>query len=445
MSSSTEQPTGTEGPLRYAPRGPRDDLKAARDPQATKGGALRGVDSDTDDILRDRPFPLRDIRSPLIPPLPSASVSDRRPFAVMREMGLLALVAVVAVACSFFALAIYPTIFPREADTRAVTPPPQVAVNEPPAPTRFDERAVPAPAAPAIVSPPAAPAAAVSPPAAAPAVVTQPAPGPFVRGVTDTEIRFGIAAAFSGSARELGRQMKLGIDAAFGLINDGRRNPRPAAAADRGRRWLRADPHRRRHEAASSRKTRSSASSAMWELRPRWPRSHTPSIRRRCSSGHSPARASCGAIRPTATSSTTAPATPRRRTPSCATSSRSRRIKPEKIAVFAQQDSYGDAGFAGVSKAMRALRGGEAGPILRLDYKRNTVDVEEAVATLRLHKIADQGGGHGADLSGGGEIHREDARPLSRDDLHQRLLRRQHRVGPGADASGAAVSRKESS
>ena len=63
-----------------------------------------------------------------------------------------------------------------------------------------------------------------------------------------------------------------------------------------------------------------------------------------------------------------------------------RRIKPEKIAVFAQQDSYGDAGFAGVAKAMRALRGGEAGPILRLGYKRNTVDVEEAVATLRLHK-----------------------------------------------------------
>ena len=49
MSSSTEQPTGTEGPLRYAPRGPRDDLKAARNPQATKGGALRGVESDADE------------------------------------------------------------------------------------------------------------------------------------------------------------------------------------------------------------------------------------------------------------------------------------------------------------------------------------------------------------------------------------------------------------
>jgi hypothetical protein len=45
-----------------------------------------------------------------------------------------------------------------------------------------------------------------------------------------------------------------------------------------------------------------------------------------------------------------------------------RRLKPEQIAVFAQQDSYGDAGFAGVTKAMRALRGGEGGFILRVGY-----------------------------------------------------------------------------
>src|SRR5262249_51842686 len=64
-----------------------------------------------------------------------------------------------------------------------------------------------------------------------------------------------------------------------------------------------------------------------------------------------------------------------------------RRIRPEQIAVFAQQDSYGDAGFAGVAKAIRALRGGEAGNILRLGYKRNTVDVDEAVAALRASKI----------------------------------------------------------
>src|SRR5262249_51625445 len=41
-----------------------------------------------------------------------------------------------------------------------------------------------------------------------------------------------------------------------------------------------------------------------------------------------------------------------------------RRLRPEQIAVFAQQDSYGDSGFDGVSRAMRALRGGDAGNIL---------------------------------------------------------------------------------
>jgi ABC-type branched-subunit amino acid transport system substrate-binding protein len=53
-----------------------------------------------------------------------------------------------------------------------------------------------------------------------------------------------------------------------------------------------------------------------------------------------------------------------------------RRLLPEQIAVFAQQDAYGDAGFAGVEKAIRSLRGGNETPILRLHYQRNTVDVD---------------------------------------------------------------------
>jgi ABC-type branched-subunit amino acid transport system substrate-binding protein len=60
-----------------------------------------------------------------------------------------------------------------------------------------------------------------------------------------------------------------------------------------------------------------------------------------------------------------------------------RRLKPEQIAVFAQQDSYGDAGFAGVAKAIRSLRGGDESTILRLNYQRNTVDVDEAVTQLQ--------------------------------------------------------------
>src|SRR5262249_1058602 len=43
---------------------------------------------------------------------------------------------------------------------------------------------------------------------------------PTIRGVTDNEIRLGISAAFTGSAKELGIQMKLGIQTTFNLIND---------------------------------------------------------------------------------------------------------------------------------------------------------------------------------------------------------------------------------
>src|SRR4029077_9675976 len=41
-----------------------------------------------------------------------------------------------------------------------------------------------------------------------------------IQGVTDTEIRFGIAAPFAGPAKEMGRQLKLGIDTAFNAAND---------------------------------------------------------------------------------------------------------------------------------------------------------------------------------------------------------------------------------
>ena len=62
-----------------------------------------------------------------------------------------------------------------------------------------------------------------------------------------------------------------------------------------------------------------------------------------------------------------------------------RRLQPKQIAVFTQQDSYGDSGFAGVAKAFRAL-GASDSAILRLNYKRNTVDVEDAVNQLKAQK-----------------------------------------------------------
>jgi len=62
-----------------------------------------------------------------------------------------------------------------------------------------------------------------------------------------------------------------------------------------------------------------------------------------------------------------------------------RGLQPQQIAVFAQKDAYGDSGFAGVSKAIRALGASDNG-ILRLDYRRNSLEVDEAVNQLRTIK-----------------------------------------------------------
>ena len=78
----------------------------------------------------------------------------------------------------------------------------------------------PAPAAPAPAAAlaPVTPAYAAAPPTAP--VIGLGNPAGAVRGVSDTEIRFGITAAFTGPVRERGRQMKLGIESAFNQIND---------------------------------------------------------------------------------------------------------------------------------------------------------------------------------------------------------------------------------
>jgi ABC-type branched-subunit amino acid transport system substrate-binding protein len=61
-----------------------------------------------------------------------------------------------------------------------------------------------------------------------------------------------------------------------------------------------------------------------------------------------------------------------------------KRIKPHDIAVFAQADAYGDAGFEGVARVMRRY-GRDQTKILRLAYQRNTSDVGEAVTELSKH------------------------------------------------------------
>ena len=55
-----------------------------------------------------------------------------------------------------------------------------------------------------------------------------------------------------------------------------------------------------------------------------------------------------------------------------------KKIRPAEIAVFAQQDSFGDAGFAGVATALRRY-GRAPDDILRVGFKRTTLELQEAV------------------------------------------------------------------
>jgi branched-chain amino acid transport system substrate-binding protein len=209
---------------------------------------------------------------------------------------------------------------------------------------------------------------------------------PTTQGVADTEIRLGISAPFTGSAKELGNQMKLGIETAFNLINDaGRVHGRQLrlVPADDGYEPTRtAETMKELYEkhlvsgfignvgtptavvglpyALDHRALFFGAFTGAGLLRRDPPDRYVFNYRA------SYAEETDAVVRYLV---------------------KIRGVRPEQIAVFAQQDAYGDSGFAGVAKAMRALRGGNEGAILRLDYKRNTVDVEDAVARLRANRI----------------------------------------------------------
>ncbi len=66
---------------------------------------------------------------------------------------------------------------------------------------------------------------------------------------------------------------------------------------------------------------------------------------------------------------------------------RVRRLHPSQIAVFTQDDAFGDAGFIGVEKALRAMNEDDGRLVLRLRYARNSIDVAGAIA--ELHKNHD--------------------------------------------------------
>jgi len=207
-------------------------------------------------------------------------------------------------------------------------------------------------------------------------------PAPTVRGVTDSEIRFGISAPFSGPAKELGQNMKLGIESAFNAANAN------GGVYGRKLRLVAADDG---YEPART----TAAMTQLYEKDQVFGligNVGTPTAvvalpyaldRKMLFFG---AFTGAGLLRsdPPDRYVFNYRASYAEETAAVVNYLvKIKRLAPEQIAVFAQQDAYGDAGFGGVEKAIRSLRGGNDSPILRLGYQRNTVDVDDAVAQLQ--------------------------------------------------------------
>src|SRR5882757_9537443 len=247
------------------------------------------------------------------------------------------------------------------------------------------ERAItrPAPSLPAVVAPSFSAAAATAVAATAP---TAPVPvDPAVRGVTDREIRFGMSANLSGAAKENGRQMRLGIDLAFNRVNDaGGVNGRmlKLIVADDGYEPARtAENMKQLYDKdqvfgfIGNTGTPNAAVSVPYALERRmlfFGAFTGASVVR-----HDPPDRYVFNYRPSYAEETDA---------AVRYLVKIRRIPPRQIAVFTQSDSFGDAGFAGVAKAFRAL-GMSDSTILRLNYARNTMELDDAINQLRLHKV----------------------------------------------------------
>ncbi|MGB8043440.1 MAG: ABC transporter substrate-binding protein, partial [Pseudolabrys sp.] len=242
------------------------------------------------------------------------------------------------------------------------------------------------------IQPPASLPPAVSAPAQQQATLAPVSPPPaqeprrvFARGVTDTEIKFGISAAFSGAAKELGQNMKLGIETAFNAAN--------ATGGVFGRRLklIAADDGYEPKRTAETMKQLYEKDQVFGVIGNVGTPTATVGLpfaleRKMLFFG---AFTGAGLLRsdPPDRYVFNYRASYAEETDAVVQYLvKVKRLKTNQIAVFAQQDAYGDSGFAGVAKAVRAL-GGDDTAILRLNYTRNTVDVDAAVDDLKKHRI----------------------------------------------------------
>ena len=204
-----------------------------------------------------------------------------------------------------------------------------------------------------------------------------------VRGVTETEIRLGMSAPFSGSARELGRGLELGIRTYLRYLND------QGGIAGREVRLIALDdgydPDR-----------------ALANMRELYERHQvfgvvcnvgTPTAEKTLPYAREKKLLFFGAF----TGADLLRKTPPDRyvfnyRPSLEEETAAslkhlfgaERVHPDQVAVFAQDDAFGDDVFQGVAKTLREYGRNPEG-ILRVGYIRNSIDVTGAVEEVLRH------------------------------------------------------------
>jgi ABC-type branched-subunit amino acid transport system substrate-binding protein len=216
--------------------------------------------------------------------------------------------------------------------------------------------------------------------------VERPATPPAVRGVSATEVVVGMASPFSGANRELGRDMKAGVEAAFAEVNGaggvhGRRLR--LVAVDDGYEPTRTGPAMKQllevervfavvgnvgtptaavaipicaqHEAVF---LGALSGSELLRRDPpdRWVFNFRPSY----------AEETAAAVRYLV---------------------EVRGIRADRVAVFAQEDGFGESGWEGVARQLGNRRV-DLSRVVRVGYRRNTADVADAVATVRRRAAA---------------------------------------------------------
>jgi branched-chain amino acid transport system substrate-binding protein len=206
------------------------------------------------------------------------------------------------------------------------------------------------------------------------------APAP-PRSAGATELVFGMASPFTGANRELGRAMRAGVEAAFGEVNaaggiHGRRLR--LVAVDDGYEPSRTGPAMKQlvekeqvFAVVGTVGTPTAAVSIPYCMEHKviflGALSGGDQLRRR------PPDRYVFNFRPSYSEETAAAVRYLVRT---------RRIPAARVAVFAQEDAFGESGFRGASEELSA-RGVDPARILRVGYRRNTADVADAVATLK--------------------------------------------------------------